>query len=519
MTKKVLLAAMGAALSVSSFAQAPVLRHVKTINVPILGNNVLENHFITAVAADGSQLFYAGTGNGANEPYATPVVKVADWTKPIGTNDHTVIFRDENGVPGNPGALGGWQVQLFQNGGNLYFASSLGSANTSRNGTEVYRLDYNGNLVTSADGNFVDGVLNQDPINEFFINLGNSLQDFTIDPGFGGDANLAYIISGSRVVRRNSLVNGNTVGPTLGHNVNLVTMRSIAFDSAGNAFMHASNSIHKAVRNAQDGSTFTGFDDPTVIFSQPLSTAQFPNVEVIPGDAGSDEFVMATDYTAPTGTGLINIFRASDGSTVGYPTALTGTPTGEFANRVQNFTSTKIGDTRYVFISNIKAGSQNAVDVYQIGEDGKVTLNLALNNYDGTATGSRTITIVLRDAGNNIVDQRSYNTPAGTPAAGSVTFYTPARGTVTVSAKANGFLRNSIIGTSGSSTLSGTIALTPGDVDNSGEIDAADIDLVIADFGATPTVGNDAPTDVDGSGEVDAADIDLVIANFGLTDI
>lgn len=39
-------------------------------------------------------------------------------------------------------------------------------------------------------------------------------------------------------------------------------------------------------------------------------------------------------------------------------------------------------------------------------------------------------------------------------------------------------------------------------------------DLVIADFGSA-TVGD---TDVDVSGEVDAADINIVIANFGLGD-
>ncbi len=56
------------------------------------------------------------------------------------------------------------------------------------------------------------------------------------------------------------------------------------------------------------------------------------------------------------------------------------------------------------------------------------------------------------------------------------------------------------------------INLTNGDVDGSGEVDAADIDEVIADFGQTSAW---ILSDVDGSGEVDAADIDIVIANFG----
>ncbi len=74
-------------------------------------------------------------------------------------------------------------------------------------------------------------------------------------------------------------------------------------------------------------------------------------------------------------------------------------------------------------------------------------------------------------------------------------------------------LRNSGGTTTGIAQIVLELPIT-GDVDGSGEVDAADIDLVIAQFGAT-TPG--IPEDVDGSGEVDAADIDIVIANFGRT--
>lgn len=59
----------------------------------------------------------------------------------------------------------------------------------------------------------------------------------------------------------------------------------------------------------------------------------------------------------------------------------------------------------------------------------------------------------------------------------------------------------------------GSIVLLNGDVDGSGEVDAADIDATIMDFGAAAV-----NADIDLSGEVDAADIDIVISNFGLTD-
>ncbi len=65
------------------------------------------------------------------------------------------------------------------------------------------------------------------------------------------------------------------------------------------------------------------------------------------------------------------------------------------------------------------------------------------------------------------------------------------------------------------------INLVNGDVDESGEIDAADIDVVIGYFGLAfgePTYVANRNSDLDRSGEVDAADIDIVISNFGGVD-
>ena len=67
--------------------------------------------------------------------------------------------------------------------------------------------------------------------------------------------------------------------------------------------------------------------------------------------------------------------------------------------------------------------------------------------------------------------------------------------------------------------LSVGVFLNNGDCDESGEVDAVDIDAVIAAFGTNPLPSAPAPfVDVDGSGEVDAADIDVVISFFGATD-
>lgn len=69
---------------------------------------------------------------------------------------------------------------------------------------------------------------------------------------------------------------------------------------------------------------------------------------------------------------------------------------------------------------------------------------------------------------------------------------------------------------SNADTFIGTWTLRNGDCDQSTEIDAVDIDLVIANFGDLEgEPGYNAEGDPDGSGEVDALDIDLVIAGFG----
>ncbi|MCC7103347.1 MAG: hypothetical protein IT206_09765 [Fimbriimonadaceae bacterium] len=98
---------------------------------------------------------------------------------------------------------------------------------------------------------------------------------------------------------------------------------------------------------------------------------------------------------------------------------------------------------------------------------------------------------------------------------------------VTFSIDGESFLRRRVTGSvpvPAPATTGPIINLPPttligGDCDDSGEIDAADIDFVIAKFGMTFAVaGGDSNADVDASGEVDAADIDLVITNFGLSD-
>lgn len=92
-----------------------------------------------------------------------------------------------------------------------------------------------------------------------------------------------------------------------------------------------------------------------------------------------------------------------------------------------------------------------------------------------------------------------------------------ANGPADVVFNGSSFLKTKVpVNLSSSFVLTGPVNLQNGDPDFSGEVDAADIDLVIARFGNTyPSALPDPDSDVDCSGEVDAADIDIVIANFG----
>ncbi len=107
---------------------------------------------------------------------------------------------------------------------------------------------------------------------------------------------------------------------------------------------------------------------------------------------------------------------------------------------------------------------------------------------------------------------------------GAYTFIVPntvPAGTYTLSADGSPFLkRKHNIGLPiGGGPVAVDFFLPNGDCDNSGEVDAADIDIVIAGFGLVAGApGYSLSIDVDGSEEVDAADIDIVIANFGGVD-
>ena len=539
MTNKLLLSAFGATLAVGAFAQAPVLNYVKQIQP---GN--LASQHIACVAVDGSTLYVAGFRNGASGPIN--VTRVDNWT----TSNATVAWtmQPARGVsPDNQ--TGSRDTDITVTANELLVAGSLGDSTNKC----VYRIDKStGALLTL-------GTL--DPFNAGYM-LGsawssNNFQKIGIDNGFsgGGPQTLAAMLLASSSLNRASLPGGVAQGVVAGITgcvdlngnvvVRPVNMRDFVVATGGDTYTRVDGGTAGApsgiyVNTRTTTNSFSANVIRRAIVPITGAAVQFLNMEYLPSDGSHDPFFVINNknnanpnrfetwsFGSPGADG--SMIASYDGGAEGN--SVNGRP-WRYESNLQNFSWVDHVDapftTRYLFVTGFKADDSSAnpsrltkqtVDIYQLGEEGKISLNVNLNNYDGTLTGGRTVSIQVQDPGTNaVLDARTLVTPTGSPASGSITFYTMARNYVRITAKVNGFLRDSFLAYLGAGPVSGTLPLNTGDCDNSGEIDAADIDLVIATFGELPTVGDTAPTDCDGSGEVDAADIDLVIANFGLLD-
>ncbi|MBL8059082.1 MAG: hypothetical protein JNK63_00025 [Chthonomonas sp.] len=142
-----------------------------------------------------------------------------------------------------------------------------------------------------------------------------------------------------------------------------------------------------------------------------------------------------------------------------------------------------------------------------------LTGNLTLSDTVGAFAANRTMAYTIVQGTTTVQTGTVIASATTTPY--TITLPANITGGAVISFDGSSFLRESHgITLTGTTTNGGFSNLLNGDPDLSGEVDAADIDLVIADFGST-SVGH---SDVDVSGEVDAADIDIVISNFGTTD-
>ncbi|MCC7102073.1 MAG: hypothetical protein IT206_03240 [Fimbriimonadaceae bacterium] len=139
--------------------------------------------------------------------------------------------------------------------------------------------------------------------------------------------------------------------------------------------------------------------------------------------------------------------------------------------------------------------------------------NIILNDTVATFAATRSISYEVKQGATTVASGTiSANSPL---TAFNISLSPSLTGDAEVILEGSSFLvRKVLLTLTGSNQTLGNTTMVNGDPDDSGEVDAADIDLVIADFGSF-AVG---ATDADVSGEVDAADIDIVIANFGAVD-
>lgn len=155
----------------------------------------------------------------------------------------------------------------------------------------------------------------------------------------------------------------------------------------------------------------------------------------------------------------------------------------------------------------------NFVDIVRAGNSMAVTVSGTLRLEPWTpANGVPPVTIELRQGANT---QMATVTPAAN-GTWTYSFQTDFQGPVTITADRSGFLRRRVETTITSGGAQNVNFILPGgDVDDSGEIDLTDIDLVISAYLTTPSdPGYVLNADVDNSGEVDLTDVDIVISHY-----
>ncbi|MBL8060032.1 MAG: hypothetical protein JNK63_04865 [Chthonomonas sp.] len=186
-------------------------------------------------------------------------------------------------------------------------------------------------------------------------------------------------------------------------------------------------------------------------------------------------------------------------------------PPGTNGTNAIGIWTNNFGITYVSGVANVN-GSYRAI-LWKGTPDQTIFFNLNLLDTVAGFAAQRNITYTVMQ-GVNTVASGSWNIASPT---NQVPLMIPQNltGTMTITLDGSSFLKRVFqLVFTGQNQVIGTVNMTNGDCDLSGEVDAADIDAAIADFGSL-LVG---PTDVDVSGEVDGADIDIVIANFGAAD-
>lgn len=148
----------------------------------------------------------------------------------------------------------------------------------------------------------------------------------------------------------------------------------------------------------------------------------------------------------------------------------------------------------------------------------QVVIPVSLQNSVSPLVATRTVRVRIRQGLVDVVPPTSFNMGQ---ASTNLTVNVPinALGPAVVEVDGAQYLRRSTnVVLNGVGLTLPLVTLRPGDVDNNGEVELTDIDLVIADYLTEGGSAEGSITDLDNSGEVELTDIDIVIGNYLLSD-
>jgi hypothetical protein len=557
MTKKFLIAAMGAAIVAGANAQAPVLTWVKSLDEPFVGSAPLSGSANPSdVTIRGNNMFYTTYSNGS----IVRLIRVTNWDKPSATWE---IYAE---VPYSGGTRHNQVVADPTNANRLWWMTSGGQSSGVT--PVIYRVKADGTALTDWKDLGTDALADGE-ISNTEIQIANSpnwgattTNSFWIsfDPGFGPSPEPALIAGtrGSYVFRRinvdtgRMLTNSGILVPKAGWLLN--TYRDVSFDASGNAWAKCNNNIYFQQRTEQSqpkipsnspsvvpAEYIAGFAGQTLIPATSLGTntgftESLSNIVYVPGTASSDPFILANNRSGVSGTNRLCVIPTTGGAsyvnlTGGFNAAGAPLPFSDGA-QIQGFDYGDINGQRYVFAAGFKSSVQG-VDIYQLGTDGRISGTVTLEGWAGNGVNflSQPFKVEVQDLSGNVLDRRNFQGGA-TPT--TVDFYTTARGDVNIIIAATNyvevttpenisrpdtFLTRKITTNIGAASTSVTTTLLNGDVDQDTEVGPGDFEAVVSAFGAP--YGDPAyvaAADLDKDGEVGPADFELVVNNFGLGD-
>jgi len=524
MSKKIFTAALLATLAVGAHAQAPVLYKVKTISDPLIsGVFPLAGQAMSGVSVVGNTLFYCGYG-----ATNSTLVKVVGWN--TASPAYTKLFEDTTVTAGRP-------AKVAATGSLVFFGTSVGqvaanSTDTNPTQTEIFRLLYDGSNPSIGINNFVDGKLTSAELG--FVGL-RGVQDIKIDPGFGATPTqrIGIVRGDSRVFRLADFTTGLTtlISP---QTTPLNLYRGMDFLPNGDAYIKWENNglsrmeVYRLVRQVETGDIFTGFDAGTLIGTYPLFGVQGQNMLGVAAGTGFSEFVMSNDaslngtFTGSSTPGALVFSSDNAGGVTGYPTvggaaasfgSVTPTVSLPFQSREVAFATATVNGTQYVFMANFQ-GTRNAVEVLQVGENGRISGNIAFNDLSASAPTIRTATVrVLNASTNALLDSKIVTTAAN----GNYTFISTARGDVRILIDAAHYLKKESTASVALNTpITGVNAvLINGDVNDDNFIGFDDFDILSGSFNLSEgDTGYISGADLNEDLFVGFDDFDILSANF-----